>query len=105
MLPLDHFESADAAADVHADVLGDIRRDLEAGAFHRELGRGDGELDKARHLLDLFFLDPARRVEVLHFAGDPAIETGSVELRNRADAAVAFLHRAPCLFGAGPDRR
>ena len=29
MLPLDHLETADAAADVDADAFGDLRRDLQ----------------------------------------------------------------------------
>ena len=75
VLALDHFESADAAADVDADALGVLR----ASTFSPELEsansrRRDGELDEAPHLLDFFFLDVLGRVEILHLAGDPAGE-------------------------------
>ena len=57
MLALDHFESADAAADVDAGHLGILGRHLVSSALDRELRRRDGELDEPSHLLDLFFLD------------------------------------------------
>ena len=105
MLALDDFESADAAADINANLFGNVRRDFQAAPFMANSDAGDGELDKSRHLLDLFFFDPARRIEVLYLAGNAAVKRGGVELRDGTDAAPAFQDRAPSLFGAGPDRR
>ena len=39
---LDDVESADAGADVHADALGNFRRDFEAAGLHRLIGGSAG---------------------------------------------------------------
>ena len=57
VLPLDHIESANAAADVDAGPFFVLLAHLEAGARQRTFGRRDGELNEAPHLLDFFFLD------------------------------------------------
>ena len=105
MLPLDHFESADAAADIHAGALGLVAvGDLEARGLEREFARRDGELNEAPHLLDFFFLDVERRIEVLHLARDAAIEAGGVEGGNRRDPVLALLDGFPDRFRADSNR-
>ena len=102
MLALDHFESADAAADVYTDTFGFVRiyNLLEAGTLHRKIRRRDGELDKAAHLLDFFFLDVIRRVETLHLTGNSAIEIGGIKGRNGCDTIRTFLDGLPDGFRA-----
>ena len=58
MLALDDVESADARANVNAGGIRDFRSDLQAGHLHGEIGGGQGELDEAPGLLQLFFLEP-----------------------------------------------
>ena len=89
MLALDHVESADAGADVNADALGIFWRDLKPGHLHGFVGGGDGEVDEAAHLLDFFFLDELKRVEVMDLGGDLTGKGGRVESGNAADTALA----------------
>ena len=65
VLALDHFESADAAADVDADALGVFGVHLQARTAPARIRRRDGELDEAAHLLDFFFFDVAGWIEAL----------------------------------------
>jgi hypothetical protein len=65
---------------------------------------GDRQLDKAPHLLDLFFLDKARSVEMLDFAGDPAVERRGVKRLNARDAVAAFEQGLPGLLRGIADR-
>ena len=53
--------------------------DRQPGVVHRELRRGDGELDEDVHLLDVFLVDELQRIEVLDLAGDPRRELRRVE--------------------------
>src|ERR1700730_19303837 len=56
MFPLDHVESADARADMNADILGVFGRDLELRHLHRFIGGGDGEVgDEAKYYFFFFF--------------------------------------------------
>ena len=57
---LDHFESADSAADIHAGPLGIGFADLQTSAIHREIARGNRKLDEATHLFYVFFFDVGR---------------------------------------------
>ena len=102
---LDHFEPADAAADVDAHLFGDFRRTLQAGALEGEIRRRDGELDEPPHLLDFFFFDIIGRVEALDFSGNPAGEGSRVELRDGADAGLSRADRLPGRFGSNAKRR
>ena len=89
VLALDHVESADAGADVHADTFGVLGRDLQAAGLHRFIRRREGEVDEAAHFLDFFFLDEIQRVEVLDLGGNLARVSGGVELGDSSDAALA----------------
>ncbi len=80
VLALDDFESADAAADDHADAFGVLRIDLEAGLRQRKIRGRDTELDKAAHFLDFFAFDELGGIEILHLSGDAAAERRGVKL-------------------------
>ena len=43
--------------------VGDVGRHRQPRIVHRELRRGDGELDEDVHLLDVFLVDELQRVE------------------------------------------
>ena len=86
---LDHVESADARADMHADVFGVFGGDLELRHLHCFIGSRDGEVDEAAHLLHFFFLDETEGVEVADLGGNLAGECGSVEPGDTVDAALA----------------
>ena len=100
MLALDHLESADAAADIDAHLLGVFGRHFKTGVFQGEIRRRHGELDESPHLLDLFFLDVIAGIESLHLAGDAAIEIGGVKRCDRPDAVRPALDGLPDSFGA-----
>src|SRR5437762_14145061 len=51
VLAFDDVESADARSDMNANVLGILRRDLQARHLHRFFRRGKSKVDKATHLL------------------------------------------------------
>ena len=56
-----------------------------ASMLHRGIGAGQRDLDEAAHLFQFFFLDPLEGVEVLHFAGDFAVEIRWIKMRDGAD--------------------
>src|SRR5450755_3214376 len=51
MFALDYVESADARANVYADVLGIFGRDLKLRHFHCFIRSGNRKVDEAAHLL------------------------------------------------------
>ena len=57
MLALDDVEPADAGADVHPDAGGILLGDLQARHLDGFFAGGKRQVNEARHLLDLFFLD------------------------------------------------
>ena len=105
VLALDHFESADPAADVDADFLGDFRRHLQAGILQGEIRRRNGELDETPHLLDFFLLDITARIETFDLSCDPAGKGRCVKRRNTRDAALGSKNGSPRQFGSNPQRR
>src|SRR5258708_13213389 len=48
--------------------------------FHRGIRSGQGQLDEAAHFFQFFFLNPLERIEVFYFAGNSAVDRGSIEL-------------------------
>ena len=66
MLPLDHLEAADAAADDHADPRGVFRRG-PAGRCHFDRHRRgrQRELDEAAAFLEVLLVEPVERIEPL----------------------------------------
>src|SRR5438445_7213160 len=102
VLALDNVESSDARGHVYASGIRDLRGDFEAGHLHRKVSRRQGDLDEPADLLQLFFLNPVQRIEVLHLAGDAAVESVGIKLGNRADAGLAGLKSVPGFFSADP---
>ena len=100
VLALDDVEAADAGADVHADVVCDLRRDLQAGVLHRLVCGCEGEVDEAAHFAGLFLIHELVGVEVFHFGGKPHGMAGEVEGLNLGHAAAAG-HQAFPHFGGG----
>src|SRR5207237_3287859 len=100
VLSFDYLEPADAAADVDACPLGVLGIHREVPAFHRELRRRDGQLDKPAHLFDFFLLDVIRRIETLHLSRDTAGERGSIKRCDGSNAGAALEQRLPSGFGA-----
>ena len=96
---LDDLESADAAADVHADAFGNFRRYLQPRRTHGELARRDGELDEAAHLLDFFLLDKTQGIEAVDFGCDPCGKLRRVELSDGPDTAARGENTFPSVLG------
>ena len=105
MLALDNLESADAASDIHAQRFRIFfRLHFQTRSFHRELTCSHAELNKAAHLLDVFFLDIKKWVEVFYFAGDLATELAGIELRDPFDPVLPVKDRRPAFAGSRADR-
>src|SRR5271165_3504226 len=100
MFALDDIESADSAGHVHARRFGNIRRDAQAGHAHGEIGGRQRKLDEAADFLQLFFLAPVKRIEIVNFSGNGAIEGGGVKMSNRADSALSREKVLPDFVGA-----
>jgi hypothetical protein len=98
VLALDDFESTDAAADINADALCVFIGHRQAGAGKRIVAGRDRQLDEAPHLLDLFFLDELRWIEMFDFAGNLAVEQGRIEGFDARDTTTALEQRLPGLF-------
>src|SRR6266550_2703115 len=77
---------------------------LPVSRFHGKIRAGQPNLDEARHFLEFFFFDPLEGVEVLHLAAEFAIETGSVERRDRGDAAASGEEVSPAFLRADAQR-
>src|SRR5207253_7389804 len=86
---LDAPEVADAAADVSADALGVLIRDLQAAISERFVRSGDSIVRERAHLARFFFLNIVERVEVFDFAGKAHGKVTGIELRDRAGATLA----------------
>src|ERR1035437_2507853 len=95
MFALDHVESADARADMHAYALGVFGCDLEVGHLHRFVGGGEREVDEAAHLFYFFFLDEIEGIEVADLGCDLAGNRGGVEPGNAVDAVLAREQSLP----------
>ena len=105
MLALDDFKSADPAADVNPNFFGDVRRHLQRGVLQGEIRRRDGELDKAPHLLDFFFLDMVGWIETFDFSRNSAGKSRGVKRRNTRNAASGRQNGSPRQFRSNPQRR
>ena len=100
VLPLDHVEAADSAADANAGALFLALVDFKSGTRERAFGRRDGELDEAPHLLDFFFLDIDARLESLDLPGDLGRETRHIERLNPGNSGPPLPKRRPRFLGA-----
>ena len=98
MFALDDFEGADPAADVDACSLSACGGDFESGLLDGELRCGEGELDEAAHLFDVFAVDEVFGVEVFDLAGDAGGVGGGVEEGDGSYAGLALPDGLPGLF-------
>ncbi len=86
---LDDVETADAGADVNADSVAVLRRDLKTGVGHSLGGGGECEVDEAAHFAGLFFVHEEERVEVLDLGGEADGMTGEIEGFDLGHAALS----------------
>src|SRR5258706_1547249 len=72
--------------------------------LHRGIRSGQGQLDEAAHFFQFFFLNPLERIEVFYFAGNSAVERGSIELGDWPNAADTGYEVFPTLVRANTQR-
>jgi hypothetical protein len=104
MFPLDHLETADAAADHHPDArrVGGI--DPETALLHRHRGGGDRELHEAGAFLHVLAIDPEQRVEPRHFPGEAGRVPRRIERGDRPNPGATGHDAGPCGGSADPER-
>ncbi len=95
MLSLDGPKISDAAADIRADVFGNIVGYLQSTAFDRFVGSGNRVMDEGAHLAGFLLFDIVQRVEIFYFAGKSGGKPGSVELLDIVRSTLAFQKRGP----------
>ena len=103
VLALDDVESADAGADVDADAVAVLSRDLRPECSIASCGGGEGEVDEAAHLAGLFFVHEEERVEVLDLGGEADGMAGEIEGLDLGHAALAGQQAFPDLRGGFAD--
>ena len=101
---LDRPQPADTGSNVDPDPGRLFRRNFQAGIVHRQLARPHRIVDEGVHLLDFFFLDELRRIEILHLGGNLRIVSARIESRDSADAGLAGAKGLPRLVYAGTKR-
>src|SRR6266436_6441555 len=90
-LVLERFQSADAAADNHAEAVPIHFLEIDAAVLDRHLRSGHGQLNKTIRPPDVFgVVEKILRIEVAHLTADFAVVVRGVEGLNPADAAFAF---------------
>src|SRR5438477_1371968 len=95
-LVLERFQSADAAADNHAEAVPIHFLEIDAAVLDRHLRSGHGQLNKTIRAPDVFgVVEKVFWIEVAHFTADFAIVVRGVEGLNPADAALAFNQILP----------
>ena len=100
VLALNYVEASNPRPDIDPGALSQLRCEFQPRLLHSEVGGGQGELDKAAQLLQLFLLHPLEGIEVLHLAGNAASMLGGVKERNGTDAVLPGADRLPHFFGA-----
>ena len=93
----DHGQTADAGADANADAL-HIFGVFQTGVPHRLNPRCHAVMNKGIHAAGVFGRDVRADIEIMHFPGNAAGESGSVEFAQRADAGLPRQDIAPCRF-------
>src|SRR5262249_37310777 len=76
-----------------------------ARLFHRTFRGGDRIVDEGVHLLDVFFVEPAERIEVFNFAGDLGGKLSGIEAGDLGNTAACFAEAIPGIFSPRPQRR
>src|SRR5581483_5192807 len=102
---LDRADAADAGTHRAADALLVVLVRMHAGIRQRLHRSRDSVVDEGVHLLDVLRRDVLRRIEITHFARDPRREAAGVEMRDRADAALAGEDVSPRGRDVVADRR
>src|SRR5262249_60477647 len=64
--------------------------DSQPRLFHCTFRRRNGIVDERIHLLDIFFFEPSKRIEVLDLGGNLSGKLCSVKTRNPGDPAASF---------------
>src|SRR5205814_312629 len=90
-LVFERFQSADAAADDHADAIAIDLLQVDAAILDRHLGGSHGQLNETICAPDVFgVFEKVFWIELAHFTADFAIVVRGIEGLNPADAAFAF---------------
>ena len=101
---LERLQAADARRDRGADPVG-LLLDLEPGVGDRLPRRREDQVREAVHPPRLLAVDPVRRVEALHLAGEVHGIVGVVEGRDLARAGLAREQARPRRLDVEPERR
>ena len=97
VLAFEGGESADAAADHHAETAGIDGGNIESTICHGHFRGGDGELHVAIRAPGILGnAEIAVRIEVFHLTGDLAIEGLGIEIGDRCDPAATRFQALPC---------
>ncbi len=99
VLTFDDVKSADAGADVDADVVAIFLGDLEAGVFHGFCGSGQGEVDETAHFASLFFVHEEEGVEVFDLGGETDGVASEIKGFDLGHAASTCQQTLPDLRG------
>src|SRR6266404_4763676 len=105
-LVFERFQSADAAADNHAEAVPIHFLEVEPAVLNRHLRSGHRQLNETIRAPDVFdVVEKVFWIEVAYFTADFAIVVGGVEGLNPADAAFAFNEIFPKRLEIVADRR
>src|SRR5438128_5229483 len=105
-LVFERFQSADPAADDHAEAVVVYFFQIDAAVLDRHLGRGHGQLNETIRAPDVFgVVEKVFWIKVAHFTADFAIVVRGVEGLNPADAAFAFNEIFPKSLEIVPEGR
>jgi hypothetical protein len=104
VLTLDDVKSADSRTDIDTDLIQVRLLGRPVRHFYGEIGAGQRDLNVPAHLLELFFLNPVERIEILDLARDRAIETRGVKMCDGAHAALPGPEVFPAFLRADAQR-
>src|ERR1051326_5273655 len=105
MFTFDDSKSADTGTDEYACTLRQIPVNRQVRLFHRTFGGGNRVMDERVHFLDVFFLEPAERIEVFDLGGDLGGKLRGIETGDSGDAAAPFAQAFPRVFSSRSQRR
>ena len=105
MLAFNNRKSADTRTYEYTCTLCQLRTNCQSRLFHRTLGGGNRIVDEGVHLLDVFFVEPAERIEVFDLSGNLGGKLRGVETGDPGDTAASFAKAFPGFFGSRSQRR
>jgi hypothetical protein len=82
MLAFDDGKPADAGADKNSGPFRNIRRNGQIGLLHRKLRGGYRVMNEEVHLLEVFLLEPPKRIEIPNLRSNPRGKLRGVKPRN-----------------------